>query len=190
MKLLRRAMTLLELLIALTLVSIIAFSLVSIQVFSRYQLLASDRRVKLQNELSYALEHMTKNIQLSIGDAGHPAMTAVIGTFSVRRDLNNPPTLNDFSDDIFANYALANNSLFVLFNGINETLSNHIITGTSLSPMPVDPTSGFYINLTDNSTCADIGLVGRWQPTQPMSSADNPQVVMRTKACSGGASTR
>jgi len=66
--LLKRAITLLELLIAITLVSIIAIGFYSIYLFSHFQVLSSDRRAQVQNEASYILEHMSKNIAGAIGN--------------------------------------------------------------------------------------------------------------------------
>ncbi|MEK6727605.1 MAG: hypothetical protein AABY28_02885 [Candidatus Omnitrophota bacterium] len=63
-----KSVTLLELLIAIVLVSFVIIAITSIEVFSRYHVLSSDRRVKLQNEASLALEHMTKHISQAIGN--------------------------------------------------------------------------------------------------------------------------
>ena len=63
-----RAVTLLELLIAIVLLSIVVLAIGNIQIFSRYHVITADRRAKLQNEASFALEHITKNIGKAIGN--------------------------------------------------------------------------------------------------------------------------
>lgn len=63
-----KAITLLEILIALVLLSIIALGIGSIEIFSRYQALSSDRLAKVQNELSFCLEHISKNALRTIGN--------------------------------------------------------------------------------------------------------------------------
>ena len=57
-----RSLTLLELLIAIAIFSLMLIGFSSIDIFSRYHVITSDRRAKLQNDASYVLEHMTKNI--------------------------------------------------------------------------------------------------------------------------------
>jgi len=59
---LNRAVTLMELIIAIILMSLIILSLTSIYLFSRFHVFTSDRLTKAQNEASLVLEHMTKNI--------------------------------------------------------------------------------------------------------------------------------
>jgi len=63
-------LTLIELLIALCLFALIVVAFSSIDTFSRYHLMSSDRRVKLQNDVSYILEHMAKEISKAIGNRG------------------------------------------------------------------------------------------------------------------------
>jgi Tfp pilus assembly protein PilV len=65
---LKRSVTLLELLIAIALISLIVIGFSGIELFSRYHLLTSDRRIKTQNEVSFVLEHMSKQISRAIGN--------------------------------------------------------------------------------------------------------------------------
>jgi Tfp pilus assembly protein PilW len=63
-----QGISLVELIIAIILLSIIILTVTNIQVFSKYHLFTSDRRVKLQNEASLGLEHMTKQVARAIGN--------------------------------------------------------------------------------------------------------------------------
>jgi len=63
-----KSVTLLELIISMVIVGMIVFSFFSIHLFSRYHLITSIRRAKLQNDVSYILEHMAKQISNSIGN--------------------------------------------------------------------------------------------------------------------------
>ena len=67
-----KGLTLLELLIAIAIFSLMLIGFSSIDIFSRYHVVSSDRRVKLQNDASYVLEHMTKQISKAIGDVNNP----------------------------------------------------------------------------------------------------------------------
>ncbi|MFH0762380.1 MAG: hypothetical protein V1925_00635 [Candidatus Omnitrophota bacterium] len=66
---LNNSLTLVELLIALILLFAVVMGFSSIDLFSRRQLLNSERQIKLQNEVSTLIEHMSKNIQMAAGTA-------------------------------------------------------------------------------------------------------------------------
>lgn len=57
-----KSVTLLELLIAIVLLSVIVLGLTSIDIFSRHHVVDADRRAKLQNEIYFLMEHMTRNV--------------------------------------------------------------------------------------------------------------------------------
>jgi hypothetical protein len=63
-----KSVTLIELLIAISILGLLVISLSSIDLFSRFHVITSDRRAKSQNEASYAVDHMTKNIARAVGD--------------------------------------------------------------------------------------------------------------------------
>ncbi|MDP3731694.1 MAG: prepilin-type N-terminal cleavage/methylation domain-containing protein, partial [Candidatus Omnitrophota bacterium] len=69
-----RGLTLIELLIALSLFTLIVLGFSNIDTFSRYHVMSSDRRAKLQNDASYVLEHMAKEINKAIGDVNNSAV--------------------------------------------------------------------------------------------------------------------
>lgn len=57
-----KSVTLLELIIAIALLSVIVLGLTSIDFFSRHHVVDADRRAKLQNQLYFVLEHMNRTI--------------------------------------------------------------------------------------------------------------------------------
>ncbi len=63
-----KSVTLIELLIAIALFSMVILAFSSISLFSQYHLLTSERRARVQNELSYVVDHMTKEISKAIGN--------------------------------------------------------------------------------------------------------------------------
>jgi len=75
-----KSVTLIELLIAICIFSLIVIGFSSIDTFSRYRVITSDRRAKLQNDASYVLEHMAKEIGMAIGDVNNSTVdTSNIG---------------------------------------------------------------------------------------------------------------
>jgi hypothetical protein len=63
-----KSVSLLELLIAITLLSVIVLSLTSIDIFTRNHVISSDRRARLQNQMYYVIEHISREISKAIGN--------------------------------------------------------------------------------------------------------------------------
>ena len=184
----KRAMTLIELLISMILMSLVLLGFFSIDSFSRHHVVSSDKRAKVQNEISYAIEYMSKYVQQGIGNFSNPPITiyptsgAQTG-FRVRVDLNNPKTATDLTDDTWINFYLDGTALKTS-GGTTETLSEKIVGAFVTEIMPESPAGGFYVTITDpgaaQGMAVDIGLVGRYNPAVA-ASPDNPQVSMKTR---------
>jgi len=71
----KKSLSLLELLIGIALLGIIVLTLTSIDLFSHTHLMTSIRIPILQNEATYALEHMSKWISQAIGSVSDPTPT-------------------------------------------------------------------------------------------------------------------
>jgi len=178
-----KSVTLVELLISVAVVSVMVLSFYSLDTFSRTQVLTSDRRAKLQNELSLALEHMSKYVQQATGNnlnAGNQAIRAMAGGFQVRVDLNNPQNPFSLADDAWVTYQLAGNTLSTRCapagrcgSFSNSNLSLKIITFTP--------------QIANNGTSVLIHLVGRHIPLEA-ASLRNPQVEVRTRLVCGNCS--
>jgi len=61
-------MTLMELIIALVLLSMIILGITNLEIFCRHAFMSTDRKTKVTNEATYILEHMSKFIGNAIGD--------------------------------------------------------------------------------------------------------------------------
>ena len=82
-----KGVTLLELLIAISIFALIVVGFSSIDTFSRYHLITSDKKAKLQNDASYVLEHMAKEINKAIGDVNQAPIdtsTKIAGDDAIR----------------------------------------------------------------------------------------------------------
>ena len=193
--------TLLELLISIALLALIVYGVGSINLFSNYHIISSDRRMKLQNELSFCLEHMSKNISRGVGTFTQPPLEQLGTTgFRVRIDPNGTPA--DLTDDLWVEYSLAAStsklSCHYAAAGVHpptipgdEILSdNHLMQGVVYGVMPDDPgnsPSGMYINLTDNYTVVEVGLIARQDPSPSQNeSLNNPQAQMKMRLYAHG----
>jgi len=81
-----RAVTLLELLIAIILFSTIAIGFYSIDSFSRNQVISSQNQAQVQNEASIALAHITKEVMRGIGSTVHLTDPTVEDRIPVKTD--------------------------------------------------------------------------------------------------------
>ncbi|MCX5707169.1 MAG: hypothetical protein NTW13_05935 [Candidatus Omnitrophica bacterium] len=164
----------------------------SIHTYSHYHLITADRRARLQNELSLALEYITKDIQgancftVSCGPLTSSPSTGVAGEGFLKITKDNRFTQGPIPpEDVYYHHTLYNLSRegTATYTGGN-ILSNHILSkiaiGMQLPSNPDDIRAGMYIFLTSSGTGVEIGLVARWKP-QNNPGPDNPQVSMKTQ---------
>jgi hypothetical protein len=178
-------LNLLELIVAIVLMSLVLLGFFSIELFSMHHVISSDKRVKVQNDIAYAVEYMSKYVQMGQGEVNNPPITAypLLGTqtgFQVRVDLNIPPTPGVFTDDTWVAFYLDGNQLKKNIAGSIEVLSSRICSSFIADQMPQFPSAGFYADITDQGIGVDIGLMGRYIPSSS-ASLDNPQVCMKTR---------
>ncbi|MFA5144989.1 MAG: hypothetical protein WC723_03170 [Candidatus Omnitrophota bacterium] len=83
MKRIIKAVTLMELLIALVLLAIIVLGIGQIDIFSNLHVLGTERRAKIDNEISLALTHMTKGISKAIGNEVSGGANSVVNIANV-----------------------------------------------------------------------------------------------------------
>jgi Tfp pilus assembly protein PilW len=212
-----RGVTLVELLVAIILIFVVILGLSSIEIFSRTHLIGSSRRSLLQNELSHSLEHMSKNIVQASGNqlsATNQPIQLITNGFSVQIDPNQTP--QDLADDLIYSYCLGcvgsaatkPNTLSVACvpastghaspaacpTGADTVLSTHINPGVVTSTiMPENnPAKGFYINITENGTTVEVGLVAKYTPSASSAdiSTNNPQIQMKNRLQARNVSTR
>ncbi|MDD5252849.1 MAG: prepilin-type N-terminal cleavage/methylation domain-containing protein [Candidatus Omnitrophota bacterium] len=188
----KTGVSLIELIVCMVIISLVVLGFFSVELFSSYHVISSERRAKLQNDLSYSLEYMAKYVQQSTGDVNNPPITVYPTSgaqtgFRTHVDLNDPRTPNDLSDDTWVNFYLNGNTLNSLQDGVTEVLSDKIISNFDNYIMPAAPDKGFYVYITDQGTAVEIGLVARYYPGSAVS-ADNPQIAMKTRLVSSGSS--
>ncbi|MDD5129384.1 MAG: hypothetical protein PHO40_07035 [Candidatus Omnitrophica bacterium] len=188
----KTGVNLIELIVCMVLISLVVLGFFSVELFSRHHVISSDRRAKLQNDLSYSLEYISKYVQQSAGDINNPAIkvypTSGVQTgFQTHVDLNDPHTPNDLSDDTWVIFYLNGNTLNSVQDGVTEVLSDKVVSGFDNYIMPASPDKGFYVNITNQGAAVDIGLVARYFPGSAVS-VDNPQTAMKTSLVSSGSS--
>lgn len=186
-----------ELLVGLVLLVIIVLTLTSITTFSHFQTTEANRKILLQQELAYTIEHMSKRIIQATGDqSGHQPITLLGDGFSVRVDLNYPATAQNLDDDATFSYTLAGNTLScscagtLCPSGYPLVLATHILPNvvrvSGAMPNLDNSNNGFYMKAGGNNTSIEVGLVARYSPGSAIST-DNPQVAMQSYMRAQGA---
>ncbi len=187
---LNKAVTLAELIIAVVLLSVVVLTVSSIDRFSRFHLRTSQRRAELQNLVSYALEHMSKNLIHAIGNekitgansvviAGVTPAGDVAWLYFVRDKNDNGRY--DLIDDCYALYYYSDNNIWWLSDISTSAWENLDINARFAAASfnkPVDATSRL------NQNYIDVSLTACWDPNSinlavhPDGTPDNPCVTM------------
>jgi len=196
-----KSLTLIELLISLLVVTIMVLSFYSLETFSHGQVINSERRIKVQNQLAYVLEHMSKYVQQASGNKNNPAIVLTLSGFQVRVDFRSPQVPSDLNNGAWVSYSLDSNFHTLSTNCsaygatgtcgsfISETLTDKIIGNfVANAIMPNNPTNGFYVKVDPLGNLVDIGLVGRYDTSQPPA-LRNPQVETKTRVICSNSST-
>ena len=192
-----KSLTLVELMVSVMIVGMMIVGFYGFETFTNTQVIDSDRRAKVQNQLSYCLEHMSKYIQRANGDTSNPPIKLYPNAgppytgFQVRFDCNATQTPSVLTDDVWIYYTLAGNNLSVGSTGgcalvPAEVLATKILDNFSNTVLPFypAPTAGFYVVVDAGGNLVNIALVGRYDPTRPVDSGTsfvNPQVEAKTR---------
>lgn len=112
----KRGFTLIELIIAISLVGMIILAIVAVDVASRRFVNTSDFEARAQNQIGPVLEMIAKDVSRAVGGGLKPGINQTNATnIGARLDINSAGTPNntpwDYSDDTWAVYGLVNNTI-------------------------------------------------------------------------------
>ena len=202
----KRAITLIELLIAISLVGVLAIGISSVDTYTHFHLMSSDRRAQIQNEASYVLEHIAKNITGTansggaIGDYG--LLPVTIQTWAsnatiimVRRDLDQDgrldPLVDDFIGYFYTSDAVAGREYEVWYcPGCDGTVFScgRWTAASDLIGRRIRSVTWNYDNIDTAGDPIDnfieVEITACWDPTQAgfqCGEIDNPAVTMRNR---------
>jgi len=177
-----KSLSLMELIIALALMGLIILGINSINIFSLNHLLTADRRAKVQNEVSYVLECMTKEISRAIGNSANcptncPVSVLNMGTdivLSARIDANKNGQSDSYPIDYDIVYWFDNTAHTIDYcnnsSGAGNVQCTETLSQTITSFNPTYNKANNYVG---------VAITGRWDPNQAVS-PDNPEVSMST----------
>lgn len=190
----RKSVTLIELLIAMSLLAVMILGINSIDIFSRFHFFSTDRQAKVQNDVSFCLEHMTKNLASAIGNellsAQNPTVfispnstnTAILSVFADGNGNGIRDAAGGINDDRWIGYTFNSSTNILSYcnwcadstcsacSGTRDTLASSISAFSASKNF----NNGPYIH---------VSLTSCWQPaatTASCGSFDNPSVTMET----------
>ena len=184
-----KSVTLLELLISIVLIGLVILGLSNIESFCRNQLLTSDRRLKVQNEASFVLDHMAKHIGKAIGDAQNYPVDFNANPGSIIIDRNNNGVRDIINPDNEERYRIAyeyNQAAHtVSYCSSYDTNSNQcrslagpviweILASHIKNPPDID-THG------DETNYISVNITACWDPTRACGTINNPETTLRSR---------
>jgi len=176
----KKAVTLIELLIATSLLGFVILAATSIDLFTRRRFQETDVRANLLNEISPVMEHMVKNIMQGVGDLNRPGVikNATQEWIKVRWDRN----LNGLPDD--------NNDVpgdWIAYRYIPEQNQiqyhrNYPFTGWPTTGGEVIARKVINAMFTlSGISLLEINIAARQDPTQKQDPIANPQVSLQSR---------
>lgn len=186
--------TLLELLVIVSLIGVVALSFFSIFIFGNTQAVTAERRVKVQNDLSLAIDHMAKHIAMAVGNEQlYGAGTTIVlnpGTMlSAYIDAGTPP--NGIRDsgppDYWIAYRRSAGAAIDYCARCSNSACGSCTSGweTLTNANRILSVGGFNITKPGgsgmlNQNYIDVTLIGRYKADSAASS-ENPQVEMKNR---------
>ena len=186
-----RGLTLVELLIAICIFSLIVIGFSSIDTFSQYHVITSDRRAKLQNDASYVLGNMAKNIGRAIGDVNQAPVdtnSGISGDAAIKVWIDsNPNGKRDNSDSKIAYRHRTTGSQsekyqFWYYSSCVGPNCNQ--AGTSSPEVISRKISNFSSSYSSGNDYIEIQLTTCWDPDgspAACGSPDNPALSMKNR---------
>ena len=172
-----KGLTLIELILAISLLGVIIAAPVTLELFFRRQSNIYSAMIKLSQEGAMIINFISNYVNSSVGDTAHNAVAVSSGSIRVRTDPNITPS--DFSDDVWVEFRrVGNNLLFypdVSNPSVNEILSSHVVPDNSGFSITTDATGQYRIN---------ISLRLRNYPSSPADVTSNPEINICTSICS------
>lgn len=172
----KKSITLLELIIAVSLLAVILLGVSAFDVAGRSFLMSSERRSQVLNEQTFILEHLSKNINNAAGDAASPGIVISKGGGVSRLDLRHEAndTPGNYSDDDWVRYEFISNSHEMRFYPDAGDTSDFEVLSSRVVAFDFDffPSSSSIIGIVID----DLRI--RYDPAKVIKSRDNPEGVL------------
>jgi Tfp pilus assembly protein PilW len=205
----KKGVTLVELSIAICIFSLIVIGFASIGTFSQYYVITSDRRAKLQNDASYVLEHMAKNLTGTgtlggaignvVSSTNYPVQAITISPNSgiaIRVDSNNNGQL-DGSDRQIAYIYDSANYWFLYYPDASVTSpcpgsACTVLTSSRIrSDFSTTTSKATYYSYSSANNYIEVQIGACWTPSSDATcgTVDNPALEIKNRISMPAVST-
>ena len=176
----KRSVTLIELIIAIILVAVIILGVNGVSYFSHNHAISADRRAKVQNDISYCLDRISKEGLKAIGNEtifGSNTVVLVVPNLSIAFFIDgNSDGRKDTTNDYWVKYTYNSSNYQLSYcsncgsSSLCASCNTEILSGKITAFKPTkDFTLGNHV---------EVEISGRWDPVKSPS-IDNPEVKMR-----------
>ncbi len=173
----RNAVSLVELLVGLVLIGLVILGLSNIEMFSRSVFFNTDRRIKLQNDVSLVLQHMQKFVAMGISNETQQALNFSViegapsaGALQVWIDSNATGTLDGTDTLIAYVYNSTQKKVFSYPDYLDTPASKELLAANI---------ELFQVAKSANNTVR-VNITGRVKADGSAPSRDNPRVNLTT----------
>lgn len=198
----KRGLSVFELLISLSIFSIMIIGFSSIDTFSHYHVISADRRAKLQNEVSYLLEHMAKNMTGTynpyiipyvarggaIGDINQaPVSLSIIGgdnAMIIWIDANSNGKRDASDKQIAYRYSSSNYQIWYYSDYTDSSASYEVIANKIRPNFSSGTSQPTYRTYSSSNNYVEVQIGACWDPDSTPSSCgsrDNPALSMKNR---------
>lgn len=177
-----KAVTFLEILLATVIFWIVILSFSSINIFGRFNLIQADRRSRVQNEVTGALEDIAKGIERAVGDANNnPINISVSGALTTLSIWVDPSTnrngIRDAGDYRIAYQWSSSTRRILFFDPYPGASLRQVATRISSC------TFTHVFNAVVKQNLVTVNITGCWDPDgipYACGTTNNPSVSMLT----------
>ncbi|MFA5100704.1 MAG: hypothetical protein WC547_07475 [Candidatus Omnitrophota bacterium] len=178
-----RALTLMELIIALVLFSLMILGIANIEIFCKHAFMGTDRKTRIMNEAAYVVEHMSKYIAKAVGDAKDFPVSdePIAGCDDITR------VWTDYNENGVRD--AGDMQIVYCFNSTSHTMDYY--PGFWTWPEPFTDNPAYEIlsrNIIEcisefgsNMNYVDVNITTCWNASIPCGTVDNPQMTIQTR---------
>jgi hypothetical protein len=176
------AITLIELLIALVLLSMIILGIANIEIFCKHVFMGADRKTKVSNEVTYVVEHMSKHIGMAVGDDSQPP----VDTLAPLGCTNATLVWTDYDPSGIPNGVRDNindRQIMYCFNDAAHSVAYYSNYTSMALPGPVEVLARniYSMNATVIRNAVELTVTGCWNASSSCGTVDNPRVTLQTR---------
>lgn len=196
----KKTLSLMELIIAISLLIVIVLGAASFDIGSRQMLRASETKTQVLNEATLVLDHISKSALLGIGDADNPAIYSIPNAtpygetmLFIKQDTSGNGIREADDVDSVVGYAqdkraghegeifFCPDTRFDHRAGEDPTHPHQVLTTRAIA-------NGFTPTVPANGNTADISVTLRFDPAHDRNAFNNPEVTAQTAIETSGQS--